>query len=152
MFTFLSNYTCVTCGTRYCTANCLKMHQDTRQGDNDSGSHMCVIVFSLVSQVPQVDRLEFSLSELCVQFDVVQEARARASYTSLCLSARMRISWRVICVFVVVPATRHTQQQRDREFYGGGFTGVLPAIYGRPIFPREYKRPSISQPISSRIH
>ena len=84
MFTFLSNYTCVTCGTRYCTANCLKMHQDTRQGDNDSGSQACVIVFSLVSQVPQVDRLEFSLSELCVQFDVscVQEVRARACYIS----------------------------------------------------------------------
>lgn len=27
---YFSKYTCVTCGTRYCSVNCLKTHKDTR--------------------------------------------------------------------------------------------------------------------------
>jgi len=30
--TFPSNYTCVTCGSRYCCIRCLGTHQDTRYG------------------------------------------------------------------------------------------------------------------------
>lgn len=148
MFTFLSNYTCVTCGTRYCTANCLKMHQDTRQGDNDSGSQMCVIVFSLVSQVPQVDRLEFH-SVNCA-YNLMFPAFKKHAHARV--TSQRAHAYKLAGDLCFRRVFRHTQQQRDREFYGGGFTGVLPAIYGRPIFPREYKRPSISQPISSRIH